>query len=277
MRCHASDTSTNRLSSGRCRSPLSACSPPSSCTRWRASCRAAFALTAVAYSCSAVASVLHLATVITGNPEPSSIAFLLLTVCYSLIIVALARDDARAGQRPARAVGAGAGAVRRVGLAPWPIPRRRRWLGGRAGRPSRRHPAGVCDPLPGLPVRARRSVPQARADADRDRRDRVRRLHRGDDAAVRTVRGGRAAGVVGGDVAGVAVAASPDRPVRRSVDARPRRLCGAAVEHRPGAAGAELDRRRARYGVRAAGAGACGARRLVDRQIGAARVATDAR
>ena len=48
------------------------------------------ALTAVAYSCSAVASVLHLATVITGNPEPSSIAFLLLTVCYSLIIVALA-------------------------------------------------------------------------------------------------------------------------------------------------------------------------------------------
>lgn len=49
-----------------------------------------FALTAVAYGCSAAASVLHLATVITGNPEPSSIAFLLLTVCYSLIIVALA-------------------------------------------------------------------------------------------------------------------------------------------------------------------------------------------
>jgi hypothetical protein len=48
-----------------------------------------FTLTAVAYGCSAVASVLHLATVITGNPEPSSIAFLLLTVCYSLIIVAL--------------------------------------------------------------------------------------------------------------------------------------------------------------------------------------------
>jgi hypothetical protein len=48
-----------------------------------------FALTAVAYGCSAAASVLHLTTVITGNPEPSSIAFLLLTVCYSLIIVAL--------------------------------------------------------------------------------------------------------------------------------------------------------------------------------------------
>jgi two-component system LytT family sensor kinase len=48
-----------------------------------------FALTAVAYGCSAAASVLHLATVVTGNPEPSSIAFLLLTICYSLIIVAL--------------------------------------------------------------------------------------------------------------------------------------------------------------------------------------------
>jgi hypothetical protein len=48
-----------------------------------------FALTAVAYGCSAAASVLHLTTVVTGNPELSSIAFLLLTVCYSLIIVAL--------------------------------------------------------------------------------------------------------------------------------------------------------------------------------------------
>ena len=47
-------------------------------------------LTAVAYSCSAAASILHLATVITGDPEPSSIAFLLLTICYSLIIIALA-------------------------------------------------------------------------------------------------------------------------------------------------------------------------------------------
>ncbi len=49
-----------------------------------------FALTAVAYGCSFAASALHLATVITGNPEPASIAFLLLTICYSLIIVALA-------------------------------------------------------------------------------------------------------------------------------------------------------------------------------------------
>jgi two-component system, LytTR family, sensor kinase len=48
-----------------------------------------FALTAVAYGCSAAASVLHLATVVTGDPEPSSLAFLLLTVCYGVIIVAL--------------------------------------------------------------------------------------------------------------------------------------------------------------------------------------------
>ena len=49
-----------------------------------------FALTAVAYGCSAAASLLHIATVVSGNPEPSSLAFLLLTICYSLIIVALA-------------------------------------------------------------------------------------------------------------------------------------------------------------------------------------------
>lgn len=49
-----------------------------------------FALTAIAYGCSAAASVLHLTTVVSGDPEPSSLAFLLLTICYGLIIVALA-------------------------------------------------------------------------------------------------------------------------------------------------------------------------------------------
>jgi two-component system LytT family sensor kinase len=48
-----------------------------------------FALTAIAYGCSAAASVLHLTTVVTGDPEPSSLAFLLLTICYGVIIVAL--------------------------------------------------------------------------------------------------------------------------------------------------------------------------------------------
>ena len=48
-----------------------------------------FALTTVAYGCSAAASLLHLGTVFTGNPEPSNLAFLLLTVCYSFIIIAL--------------------------------------------------------------------------------------------------------------------------------------------------------------------------------------------
>lgn len=46
-------------------------------------------LTVVAYGCSIIASVLHLQTVITGDPEPSSLAFLILTVCYGLIILAL--------------------------------------------------------------------------------------------------------------------------------------------------------------------------------------------
>ena len=48
-----------------------------------------FMLTAIAYGCSAAASVLHLTTVVTGDPEPSSLAFLLLTMCYGVIIVAL--------------------------------------------------------------------------------------------------------------------------------------------------------------------------------------------
>ena len=49
----------------------------------------------------------------------------------------------------------------------------------------------------------------------------------------------RAAGAVGGHVAGSPVAASAHRPLRRPVAARPRRLRRAAHEHRPGAAGAE--------------------------------------
>ena len=77
-----------------------------------------FALTAIAYGCSAAASVLHVTTVVTGDPEPSSLAFLLLTVCYGLIIVALGVHDAGAGQRPTRAVDAGARAVRGLGVTP---------------------------------------------------------------------------------------------------------------------------------------------------------------
>ena len=48
-----------------------------------------FVLTVIAYGCSIVASGLHLQTVVTGDPEPSSLAFLILTVCYGLIILAL--------------------------------------------------------------------------------------------------------------------------------------------------------------------------------------------
>ena len=47
------------------------------------------AITVVAYGCSLAASLLHLQTVFTGDPEPSSLAFLILTICYGLIIVAL--------------------------------------------------------------------------------------------------------------------------------------------------------------------------------------------
>lgn len=46
-------------------------------------------LTVIAYGCSIIASVLHLQTVITGDPGPSSLAFLILTISYGLIILAL--------------------------------------------------------------------------------------------------------------------------------------------------------------------------------------------
>ncbi len=46
-------------------------------------------ITVVAYGCSIAASALHIQTVITGDPEPSSLAFLILTVCYGLIILVL--------------------------------------------------------------------------------------------------------------------------------------------------------------------------------------------
>ena len=46
-------------------------------------------ITGVAYGLSAAASVLHLYTVATDDPAASSLAFLLLTVCYGLIILAL--------------------------------------------------------------------------------------------------------------------------------------------------------------------------------------------
>lgn len=47
-------------------------------------------VTAVAYACSIAASLLHLRTVLTGDPAPTSLGFSLLTICFALIIVPLA-------------------------------------------------------------------------------------------------------------------------------------------------------------------------------------------
>jgi two-component system LytT family sensor kinase len=47
-------------------------------------------VTVIAYASSAAASVLHAQTVFTGDPDASSLAFVLLTVSYRVIIVALA-------------------------------------------------------------------------------------------------------------------------------------------------------------------------------------------
>jgi len=50
--------------------------------------RGAF-VTVIAYGCSAAAAVLHVQTVVTGDRDASSLAFVLLTICYGVIIVAL--------------------------------------------------------------------------------------------------------------------------------------------------------------------------------------------
>ena len=57
-------------------------------------------LTAIAYGCSAAASILQFSTVITGDPEPSSLAFLVLTVCYGVIIVVLSVMTRSQDNRP---------------------------------------------------------------------------------------------------------------------------------------------------------------------------------
>jgi len=57
-------------------------------------------LTAIAYGCSAAASSLQFSTVVTGDPEPSSLAFLVLTMCYGVIIVVLSVMTRSQDNRP---------------------------------------------------------------------------------------------------------------------------------------------------------------------------------
>ncbi len=57
-------------------------------------------ITAGAYTSAIAASVLHLQTVVTGDPSSSSLAFTLLTVCFSVIIVILAWLTQRQSKGP---------------------------------------------------------------------------------------------------------------------------------------------------------------------------------
>ena len=109
------------------------------------------------------------------RPVPSPLGMRLLTYTFVALVVPLAAVDAGTARRAPRAVGGRAGDLRRLRAASEPAASGRRVLAGRAPRPSRVAAAGARDPLSGLPVRARRSVPQARAGAAGARRDRVRR------------------------------------------------------------------------------------------------------
>ena len=84
------------------------------------------------------------------------------------------RGDTRPAGIAARAVGRRARHLRGLGAAPESVSSGRRLVAGRARRPPRLAAAGLRHPLPGLPVRARGSVPQARPGAPGDRQHRVR-------------------------------------------------------------------------------------------------------
>jgi two-component system, LytTR family, sensor kinase len=58
------------------------------------------AITAGAYSCALGAAVLHIVTVITGDPSSSSLAFTILTICFSIVIVLLAVMTQRQSSGP---------------------------------------------------------------------------------------------------------------------------------------------------------------------------------
>ena len=87
-------------------------------------------------------------------------------------------SDPAADERATPALDAGTGGLRGVGDAPRAVPRRRQHLDRRARRPPGGDPAGVCDALSGLSLRARRSLPEASVDPVGPRRRRVRNLLR---------------------------------------------------------------------------------------------------
>ena len=193
-----------------------------SCTRWPAACAHGRAITAVAYACAIGAVAVHVRAVAAGELRPSPVAFAPADGGVRRHQRAAGHRHAPPDQRTSRAVDAGPGALRGLGESRRPLPRRGRRLAGRAARPQRGAAAGVRDPLPGVPLRAGRPVPQAGADAAGGRRDGDGRLRR---------RRRRAAGLAGGRPAARRLGAHRGAlPVAapRGVDASSTRRCSAA-------------------------------------------------
>ena len=80
----------------------------------------------------------------------------LLTYTFIALVIPLAAVTRAPAGRAPRAVGGGAGDLRRLGAAPEPAAPGRRVVAGRAARPSRVAAAGVRHPVSGFSVRARR-------------------------------------------------------------------------------------------------------------------------
>ena len=138
------------------------------------------------------AAAMHLYSAAAGGAVPSVLGMRLLTYTFVALIAPLA-----GATRDSRARAARSGPPR---SPPSPSPRftsasctRRGVVARRAARSPRVAAAGVRDSLPGLSVRSRRPLPQARARAAGARRARVLR-HRAVRPAVADIRAARPAG-----------------------------------------------------------------------------------
>ena len=158
-------------------------------------------------------------------------------------------------QRTPGAVDARAGALCGVRQSRRALPRRGGRLARRNPRPSSRAAAGVRDPLSGVPLRARRPVPQAGAGAAGGRGDRHGGLRRHHVVAARAAGSGRGHRRLGAHGDGLSVASTRGRRLRRhgaapagGLRAAPRRTRPGDCRRRECGRGARLHGRRRRPG-----------------------------
>ncbi len=137
------------------------------------------AITVIASACALGAVAVHLRAVVAGELRPSPAAFALLTAAFGAISVPLAIATRRQtnGRRALWMLALALFAVSANHLGHF-HDETGGWL-AELHRPQRRPAAVLRHPLPGVPLRPRRPVPQAGADAAGGGRRRHRRVRRG--------------------------------------------------------------------------------------------------